>query len=72
MEPFKKKDPEVEASEIQKAIKNNIARPSKPVKFTWKGAADFLISASNTPLRNYQLQSLTSILITTQIGRAHV
>mgnify|MGYP003123779707 CR=1 FL=1 len=58
MEPFKKKDPEVEASEIQKAIKNNIARPSKPVKFTWKGAADFLISASNTPLRNYQLQSL--------------
>ena len=58
MEPFKKKDPEVEASEIQKAIKNNIARPSKPVKFTWKGVANFLATASNTPLRNYQLSTL--------------
>ncbi len=58
MEPFKKKDPEVAASEIQTAIKNNIARPNKPVKFTWKGAANFLATASNTPLRNYQLQSL--------------
>ena len=58
MEPFKKKDPEVAASEIQTAIKNNIARPNKPVKFTWKGAANFLATASNTPLRNYQLSTL--------------
>ena len=58
MEPFKKKDLEVEASEIQKSIKNNIARPSKPVKFTWKGAADFLISASNTPLGQYNISTI--------------
>ena len=58
MDPFKKKDPEVEASDIQKSIKNNIARPSKPVKFTWKGAADFLISASNTPLGQYNISTI--------------
>jgi hypothetical protein len=58
MDPFQKKDLEVEASDIQKSIKKNIARPSKPVKFTWKGAANFLATASNTPLRNYQLSTL--------------
>ena len=42
----------------EQAIKNNIARPSKPVKFTWKGAADFLISASNTPLGRYNISTL--------------
>ena len=57
MDPFQKKV-DVEVNDIQKAIKKNVARPSKPVKFTWKGAANFLATASNTPLRNYQLQSL--------------
>ena len=58
MDPFQKKDLEVEASDIQKSIKKNIARPSKPVKFTWKGAADFIISASNTPLGRYNISTL--------------
>ena len=58
MDPFQKKDLEVEASDIQKSIKKNVARPSKPVKFTWKGAADFIISASNTPLGRYNISAL--------------
>ena len=58
MDPFQKKDLEVEASDIQKSIKKNVARPSKPVKFTWKGAADFIISASNTPLGRYNISTL--------------
>ena len=58
MDPFQKKDLEVEASDIQKSIKKNVARPSKPGKFTWKGAADFIISASNTPLGRYNISTL--------------
>ena len=57
MEPFQKKV-DIEANDIQKAINKNIARPSKPVKFTWKGLANFMATASNTPLREYQLRSL--------------
>ena len=57
MEPFEQKV-DIEVNDIQKAIKKNIAKPSKPVKFTWEGAANFLATASNTPLRNYQLKSL--------------
>ena len=57
MEPFQKKV-DIEVNDIQEAIKKNVARPSKPVKFTWKGAANFLATASNTPLRNYQLSTL--------------
>ena len=37
-------------------IKEKLNKPRKKVKFTWKGAADFLIGMSNTPLRNYQLK----------------
>ena len=54
MEPFEQKV-DIEVNDIQKAIKKNISKASKPVKFTWKGAANFLATASNTPLRNYQL-----------------
>jgi len=57
MEPFEKKV-DIEVNDIQKAINKNIARPSKPVKFTWKGLANFMATASNTPLREYQLKSL--------------
>jgi len=57
MEPFEQKV-DIEVNDIQKAIKKNIAKPSKPVKFTWKGAADLMMTMSNTPLRNYQLKSL--------------
>ena len=51
MDPFEQKV-DIEVNDIQKAIKKNIAKPSKPVKFTWEGAANFLATASNTPLRN--------------------
>ena len=50
MDPFQKKV-DIEVNDIQEAINKNIARPSKPVKFTWKGQL-ILISASNTPLGN--------------------
>ena len=57
MDPFQKKV-DIEVNDIQESIKKNVARPSKPVKFTWKGAADFIISASNTPLGRYNISTL--------------
>ena len=58
MDPFKKKDPQVEADELKDIIRDTLNKKKKPVKFTWKGAADLLISMSNTPLRNYQVSTL--------------
>ena len=61
MEPFQPKKTEDElVGEVllEKAIKRKLNKPRKEVKFTWKGAADFLIGMSNTPLRNYQLKTL--------------
>jgi len=57
MDPFQKKV-DIEVNDIQESIKKNVARPNKPVKFTWKGAADFIISASNTPLGRYNISTL--------------
>ena len=62
MEPFDQKV-DIEANDIQKAINKNIARPSKPVKFTWEGLKNFSLLFETNPfdkLKIERLQQLTS------------
>ena len=60
MEPFKPKDNRIviDKDTIADTLKSTITKTKKPVKFTWKGAADLMMSMSNTPLRNYNIKSL--------------
>ena len=62
MEPFKQKkiilDQDQVKETLSSSLQKTLTKQKKPVKFTWKGAADLLISMSNTPLRNYQLSTL--------------
>jgi hypothetical protein len=48
MDPFKKKDPQVEADELQAIIRNTLNKKKKPVKFTWKGLANLSTSLFST------------------------
>ena len=60
MEPFKPKDNRIviDKDTIADTLKSTLTKTKKPVKFTWKGAADLMMTMSNTPLRNYNLKSL--------------
>ena len=60
MEPFKPKDNRlvVDKDTIADTLRSTLTKTKKPVKFTWKGAADLMMSMSNTPLRNYNIKSL--------------
>ena len=65
MEPFKKNqlvlDPEVVKNTLNTSLKNTLNVQKKPVKFTWKGLADFIISTDvGSPLAQYNIQSLTN------------
>ena len=65
MEPFKKNqlvlDPEVVKNTLNTSLKNTLNAQKKPVKFTWKGLADFIISTDvGNPLAQYNIQSLTN------------
>mgnify|MGYP003303590101 FL=1 len=51
MEPFEQKV-DIEVNDIQKAIKKNISRPSKPVKFTWEGLKNFGLLFETNPFDN--------------------
>jgi len=62
MEPFEQKV-DIEVNDIQKAIKKNISRPSKPVKFTWEGLRNFGLLFETNPfdkLKTSRLQQLMS------------
>ena len=62
MEPFERKV-DIEVNDIQKAIKKNISRPSKPVKFTWEGLKNFGLLFQTNPfdkLKTSRLQELMS------------
>ena len=62
MEPFEQKV-DIEVNDIQKAINKNIARPSKPVKFTWEGLRNFGLLFETNPfskLKTSRLQELMS------------
>ena len=60
MEPFKPKDNRIviDKDTIADTLKSTLTKTKKPIKFTWKGAADLMMSMSNTPLRNYNIKSL--------------
>jgi hypothetical protein len=61
MEPFNKRkiilDQDQVKETLSSSLQKTLTKQKKPVKFTWKGAADLLMTMSNTPLRNYQLKS---------------
>ena len=40
MEPFDKKKQEVGVNVLKEALKNQLTKKKKPVKFTWKGFAN--------------------------------
>ena len=48
MDPFKKKDSQVEADELQAIIRDTLNKKKKPVKFTWKGLANLSTSLFST------------------------
>ena len=62
MEPFKKRKIILDQDKVNESLKSvlqkTLTKQKKPVKFTWKGAADLLMSMSNTPLREYNLSTL--------------
>jgi len=62
MEPFNKKktilDKDTVQNTLTSSLKKTLTKQKKPVRFTWKGAADLFATMSNTPLRNYQLSTL--------------
>ena len=49
MDPFKKKDPQVEADELQDIIRDTLNKKKKPVKFTWKGLGNLGIQLQTNP-----------------------
>mgnify|MGYP001339933568 CR=1 FL=1 len=62
MEPFKKNKIILDQDQVKEtltsSLRKTLTKQKKPVKFTWKGAADLLMSMSNTPLREYNLSTL--------------
>jgi len=48
MDPFKKKDPQVEADQLQTIIRDALNKKKKPVKFTWKGLTNLSTSMFST------------------------
>ena len=62
MEPFNQRKIILDQDQVKETLTNSLqktlTKQKKPVKFTWKGAADLLMTMSNTPLRNYQLSTL--------------
>ena len=62
MEPFNKNktilDKDTVSNTLTTSLKNTLTKQKKPVRFTWKGAADLFATMSNTPLRNVNLRSL--------------
>ena len=62
MEPFKKNKIILNAEDVKNTLtsglQETLTKQKKPVKFTWKGAADLLMTMSNTPLRDFQLKGL--------------
>jgi len=62
MEPFNKNktilDKDTVSNTLTTSLKNTLTKQKKPVRFTWKGAADLFATMSNTPLRDINLRSL--------------
>ena len=65
MDPFKeKKDPQVEADELQTIIRDTLNKKKKPVKFTWKGLANLSTSMFSTnPFDKRKLERLKELQV---------
>ena len=61
MEPFQQKV-DIEANDIQKAINKNIAKPSKPVKFTWEGLKNFGLLFETNPFDKLKTDRLRQLM----------
>ena len=61
MEPFEQKV-DIEVNDIQKAINKNIARPSKPVKFTWDGLKNFSLLFETNPFDKLKTDRLRQLM----------
>ena len=61
MEPFEKKV-DIEANDIQKSINKNIAKPSKPVKFTWEGLRNFGLLFETNPFSKLKTDRLRQLM----------
>ena len=74
MEPFEQKV-DIEVNDIQKAIKKNISRPSKPVKFTWEGLRNFGLLFETNPFNSNDTEgayrATSAIPKVSEIGRTH-
>ena len=53
MDPFKPKDNRIviDKDTVADTLRSTLTKKDRPVKFTWEGAADLMMSMSNTPLR---------------------
>ena len=62
MEPFKDKKTILDVETVKDTLSSSIVKPltvqKKPVKFTWDGLLNFGVSLSNTPIGQYNIQSL--------------
>ena len=62
MEPFKEKKNILDVETVKDTLSSSIVKPltvqKKPVKFTWEGAANLMISLSQTPLADINQQRL--------------
>jgi len=61
MEPFEKKV-DIEVNDIQKSINKNIAKPSKPVKFTWDGLKNFGLLFETNPFSKLKTDRLKQLM----------
>ena len=61
MKPFDEKV-DIEVNDIQKAIKKNISRPSKPVKFTWEGLRNFGLLFETNPFSKLKINRLQQLM----------
>ena len=67
MDPFKKKDPQVEADELRKIISETLNKKKKPVKFTWKGLANLSTSMFSTnPFEPRKIERLKELQVLMQ------
>ena len=64
MEPFKSKNTILDAETVKETLASSITKPltvqKKPVKFTWDGLANFILTTDvGNPLSFYNMKTLT-------------
>ena len=70
MDPFKPKDTRlvIDKDTLADTLRSTITKKKKPVKFTWKGAADFATSVFNTnPFDPKKLERIKELTTTSNV-----